>query len=346
VRVSRPAGDTGEAGREVSQSLAAYAEGTGSEHAALTALAATRLLVPVVAVLAAASEDGAEKESEMALPTLIGNDGRRAVIAFTGTETLRRWKADARPVPVPASRVWAAAISEADAVAIDVAGPVPLVIEGARLDALANGEPPPLPHEDPDIRAEVAAVTPDFTLGPGGASADLTVTLATPDMGQARQIALRLSSRLRRGIEIRALLSRTEAPDSPPPLPPHDLASTQALRSPGCGDTVPARPPETRLRVNPGAWSAGVCPAEIRKRRRGKTFHRGCRKVAGIADMASRGSRPAGSLVTRVDAAGRGSSRERGVSRGGGATRTFGIIERTPERTGGLDNPPSGLTVG
>ena len=217
MRVSRPAGDTGEAGREVSQSLAAYAEGTGSEHAALTALAATRLLVPVVALLAEANEDGTEKESEMALPTLIGNDGRKAIIAFTGSETLRRWQADARPVPVPASRVWAAAISEADAAVIDVAGPVPLVVEGARLHALANGEPPPLPHEDPDIWAEVAAVTPDFTLGPGGPGADLTVTLATPDMDQAREIARRLGSRLHRGIEIRALLSRTDPPDSPAP---------------------------------------------------------------------------------------------------------------------------------
>ena len=217
MRVSRPGGDTGEAGREVSQSLAAYAEGTGSEHAALTALAATRLLVPVVAILAEANEDGTEKESEMALPTLIGNDGRKAIIAFTGSETLRRWQADARPVPVPASRVWAAAISEADAAVIDVAGPVPLVVEGARLHALANGEPPPLPHEDPDIWAEVAAVTPDFTLGPGGPGADLTVTLATPDMDQAREIARRLGSRLHRGIEIRALLSRTDPPDSPAP---------------------------------------------------------------------------------------------------------------------------------
>ena len=217
MRVSRPGGDTGEAGREVSQSLAAYAEGTGSEHAALTALAATRLLVPVVALLAEANEDGTEKESEMALPTLIGNDGRKAIIAFTGSETLRRWQADARPVPVPASRVWAAAISEADAAVIDVAGPVPLVVEGARLHALANGEPPPLPHEDPDIWAEVAAVTPDFTLGPGGPGADLTVTLATPDMDQAREIARRLGSRLHRGIEIRALLSRTDPPDSPAP---------------------------------------------------------------------------------------------------------------------------------
>jgi hypothetical protein len=206
VRVSKPSGDTGEADPRVARALSAFARGTGSEHAALTALAGTRLLVPVVAILAAANADGTEKESEMAIPTLIGSDGRRAVIAFTGTESLRRWKDDARPVPVPAARVWAAALAEADAAVIDVAGPVPLAVEGARLRALASGEPPPLPHEDPDIAAEVAAVTPDFTLGPGGPDSDLAVTLKTADMDQARQIALRLAERCRRGIEIRTFL--------------------------------------------------------------------------------------------------------------------------------------------
>src|SRR5580658_10788509 len=118
----------------------------------------------------------------MALPTLIGNDGRKAVIAFTGTLAIKRWRRDARPVPVPAARLWpAVAAEQADAVVIDVAGPVPLVVEGARLTALANGEPPPLPHEDPDIRAEIEAVTSGFTLEPGGRDADLTVTLATRD---------------------------------------------------------------------------------------------------------------------------------------------------------------------
>jgi hypothetical protein len=38
----------------------------------------------------------------MALPTLVGNDGRSAVIAFTGTESIRRWNPQAWPVPFPA----------------------------------------------------------------------------------------------------------------------------------------------------------------------------------------------------------------------------------------------------
>jgi hypothetical protein len=208
VPVTRPAGDTGGADPAVAATLAAYAAGTATEHAALTAVAASRLLVPVVAVLAEANADGTEKETEMALPTLIGNDGRKAVIAFTGADTVRRWRADARPVPVPAARLWpAVAAEQADAVVIDVAGPVPLVVEGARLRALASGAPPPLPHEDPDIRAQVAAVTDDFTLEPGGRDAELTITLKTADLAAARAaaeaIAARLAPRLRRGIAVR-----------------------------------------------------------------------------------------------------------------------------------------------
>jgi len=208
VPVTRPTGDTGGADPAVTTALAAYAAGAATEHAVLTAVAASRLLVPVVAVLAEANADGTEKETEMALPTLIGNDGRKAVIAFTSTDTVTRWRADARPVAVPAARLWpAAAAEQADAVVIDVAGPVPLVVEGARLRALASGAPPPFPHEDPDIRAQVAAVTDDFTLEPGGEEAELTVTVKTRDLAAARAaagaIAARLAPRLRRGIAFR-----------------------------------------------------------------------------------------------------------------------------------------------
>jgi hypothetical protein len=182
--------------------LAAYAAGQATEHAVLTAVAASRLLIPVVAILAEANDDGSEKETEMALPTLIGNDGRAAVIAFTGSDTLNRWRQDARPVPVAAARLWAAALTEADAVVVDIAGPVPLVVEGARLRRLAAGEPPPPAHDDPDVRAAIAEVTADFTLEPGGPDADLTIALKATDPVRTRalvdQLAAGLRPRLRR----------------------------------------------------------------------------------------------------------------------------------------------------
>src|SRR5689334_11655387 len=104
--------DHGDTDPRVTEALAAYQAGKGSEQAALTALAGARLLIPVVAVLAggpADQGDGAvagDKNSEMVLPTLIGNDGRPAVLAFTGVESLTRWRRNARPVPAEAVRTW------------------------------------------------------------------------------------------------------------------------------------------------------------------------------------------------------------------------------------------------
>jgi hypothetical protein len=202
-------GDDGSADPVVRQALDAYAEGQGSEYAALRALAASRLLVPVVAVLNETDETGTrEKSSEMALPTLIGADGRPAIIAFTSAETLARWRPDARPMPAEADRVWQAAVAEKAAVVIDLAGPVQLVVEGARLEALASGEPPPVPYEDPDIHAliaEIIAGYPAITgvrIGPGSTefaanlSIELLVTADTDWEPQVRGAAEAISARL------------------------------------------------------------------------------------------------------------------------------------------------------
>lgn len=211
--------DRGAADPEVAAALAAYQDGRGSEQAALSALAASRLLVPVVATLVGGSGPaGGEKDSEMALPKLIGRDGRPALLAFTGLDALARWRPDARPVPAEADRVWSAAVAEGCAVVIDVAGPVPLAVEGARLTALAAGRPVPPPHEDPDIHAEVEAVVAGepgitgFTLAPGhqdGTDLAVTLRLAAGDHGAvltraANHIAARLAGRLRRGLEFSA----------------------------------------------------------------------------------------------------------------------------------------------
>jgi hypothetical protein len=122
-------------------------------------------------------------------------------------------------VPAEADRVWRAAVADGCAVVIDVAGPVPLAVEGARLVALAAGQPAPPAHEDPDVRAEVqAAIAAEpaiagFSLAPGRpGAADLAITLhlaprRDADWGPAVNraavgIATRLGARLRRGIEV------------------------------------------------------------------------------------------------------------------------------------------------
>ncbi len=223
--------DRGDADAAVAAALAAYAAGTGTEREALTALASARLLVPVVAVtgdepqLDTDCDRGrpvrGEKNSEMAIPAIVGQDGRLALPAFTCVKALQCWQRDARPVPVPAAAVWQAAVQDSQAVIIDIGGPVPLAVEGARLTALAEGTPVPYLHEDPDVRAAVAAVAASsppgirIRLGPPSAGADfsLQVVPAGPDSARpvpaemadaiAGEVAARLQGRLRRGISVR-----------------------------------------------------------------------------------------------------------------------------------------------
>jgi hypothetical protein len=170
--------DNGSADPRAAAALAAFGSGLGSEHAALSALASCRLLVPIVAAPsepegggpeaaqqgsapdhpgAGPGRAGDDRGSEMSLPTLIGRDGRPAIPVFTCVDTVTRWDARARPVPALASQVWRAAVDGSCAVIVDVAGPVPLAVDGACLAALAEGRPVPLPHQDPDVLAVVRA---------------------------------------------------------------------------------------------------------------------------------------------------------------------------------------------
>jgi len=251
--------DRGDADPQVAAALSAFAAGQGSEHAALAALVTARLLVPVVAVLAEVAPAGGttpgpdgtapgpggaatgpggglrrEKASGMALPTLLGSDGRRAVLAFTGLPSLTAWRPDARPVPVTARQVWQAGAQEADAVVIDIAGPVPFAVDGARLAALAEGRPAPLPHNDPDLQALAGAalagepLIAGFALLPGSGGGDLTVQVrlargygpADPRLQAAIQRAVERivasgGGRVRRGITVAA--STGDQPVGTPP---------------------------------------------------------------------------------------------------------------------------------
>jgi SseB protein N-terminal domain len=210
--------DDGSAEPGVAAALAAFGSGHGSEHAALTALAASRLLVPIVST----AGSGGEKESEISLPTLVGRDGRRAIPAFTCTGALAGWREQARPVPALAAQVWRAAVDEGCAVVVDIAGPVAMAVDGARLAALASGLEVPLPHEDPDVLAAAraaAAGKQEITGlwlapgrdGPEGPDLEIQVAVRPGCPQPAASEAIRLlgsevlaalGGRLRRGIAI------------------------------------------------------------------------------------------------------------------------------------------------
>lgn len=139
------AGDDGSVDPGVAAALAAYAaDPDGLHHRTLAALQDSRLVVPVVAVLGEVEYDeqglAHDKTSDMATVLMRGRDGRLALLAFTGSEPLHRWKTDARPVPVSARQAAEAALhDDAAALLVDVAGPVMLVVEGEDLRSLAEG---------------------------------------------------------------------------------------------------------------------------------------------------------------------------------------------------------------
>ena len=138
--------DDGSATPETRRLLAAAAGDAGPTAylRAVAALCLDRLLVPVVATATRMGQTAAgltsDKEAEMAVVLLQAADGRRALLAFSGLDSLQAWQGSARPVPVTLDRAAQTAEAEgAAAVLIDCAGPVSLAVEGDVLAQLAAG---------------------------------------------------------------------------------------------------------------------------------------------------------------------------------------------------------------
>jgi hypothetical protein len=139
-------GDDGSASADTRDALARSAqEATPTAYLqAVAALCTDRLLVPVVATATRLGKTtgglASDKEAEMAVVMLRTPDGRQAMLAFTGLDSLAAWQSEARPVPITIDRLAATARDEgATAVLVDFGGPAALVIEGEVLVALAAG---------------------------------------------------------------------------------------------------------------------------------------------------------------------------------------------------------------
>jgi SseB protein N-terminal domain len=113
------------------------------------------MLIPVVATVTRLGQTtgglASDKEAEMAVVLLQAHNGRRAMLGFTGLDSLQAWQAkNARPVPVTLDIAAKTARAEgAVALVIDIAGPGALVIEGEVLDKLAAGHR--LLETEPDV---------------------------------------------------------------------------------------------------------------------------------------------------------------------------------------------------
>ncbi|GGO82718.1 SseB family protein [Wenjunlia tyrosinilytica] len=229
-------GDEGAADPGLAEALARYAKDPAAEADVLAALAGTRLLVPVVAVLGEVEQgpDGLrrEKTSDMAVPTIRARDGRVALPAFTSVESMSRWRPDARPVAVHLRQALESAYHEkADTLLIDIAGPVTYQLTGPAMRALARGREGADAVTDPAVAEAVrSAVSPEPAvlsahLLPGDPTTDATLGLVlAPDAAVeevARRVAAALAadeilrSTLVQGLNLAVLPAGTEVPGNP-----------------------------------------------------------------------------------------------------------------------------------
>ena len=128
-----------------------------------TALANSRLLVPLVASLGESAEGAhgqtIDKSADLAIVAVSTPDNLTAIPVFSSVQDMQAWNSQARPVPVEAARVALAAASEGHSRVILNPATNPVAIRRPALAAMAQGLEWIPPHLDPwvlDWTQEVA----------------------------------------------------------------------------------------------------------------------------------------------------------------------------------------------
>jgi hypothetical protein len=138
-------GDDGSAPEALVQALARFRAGDGGEQSVVAAITASRLLIPLVAML---GESGVgahghviDKSAELSIVTVAGPDGRDVLPVFSSVAAMQGWNSKARPVPADAVRVAVAAASEqTDLVVLDPTSAHEFVIRRPALWAIAQSQ--------------------------------------------------------------------------------------------------------------------------------------------------------------------------------------------------------------
>lgn len=198
------AGDDGTAVPVLREAVDRLTSGTGSAADVVAALGAARVMVAVVAVLGEGEEQTAadgDKQADMALVTLTGPDGRRALPVFSSTSSLSAWDQVARPVAVTTRRAAHAALAEGcERLVLDPAGPTTFLVSRSAVVALAQGRAWQPAHSDEVVGRRLSELIADEAdvLSAGrrpGTGAELRVELAVRD-GLTREQVGALASRV------------------------------------------------------------------------------------------------------------------------------------------------------
>ena len=139
------AADDGSADPALLAALLRFRAGEGSQAEVVDAFRAARVLVPLVAEK---GDEGVgptglkvDKTQELSIVTVAAPDGRRVQPVFSSVDTMRRWDATARPIPVEAVRVALSASGEqTDLIVLDPASDTEFVLRRPAVWAVAQGQ--------------------------------------------------------------------------------------------------------------------------------------------------------------------------------------------------------------
>lgn len=173
--------DDGSADPALLAALTAFRSGSGNQRDVVNAYRAARLLIPL---LAAKGEDGigahglpADKTQELSIVTVAAPDGRRVLPVFTSVETMQRWDAAARPVPVDGVRTALAAVADdTDLIVVDPGSDTEFVIRRPAVWAIGQRQDWEPSFASPEVFAGL-----NDSIGGELAVIDLAVEAGDPD---------------------------------------------------------------------------------------------------------------------------------------------------------------------
>lgn len=200
VLVTRFQGDDGQADPRLRE-LLGDPEAYEAQREIVARLLDGRVLIPVVANLDEADEHGADKHSHMATVTITNQQGHKALMCFTGVDSVAAWREDARPIPVSGVEAAQAALQEqCDALLIDIAGPKQYALAGTGLWALAAGAAWRHPLDEPEVLEALNTTLADsglhgeFQADPSTIDGVVILLHSTPEVSAVQVLASALSA--------------------------------------------------------------------------------------------------------------------------------------------------------
>jgi hypothetical protein len=162
-------GDDGSAPESLENALSRWAseKSPSAVSDVVEALRTSRVLVPL---LAEAGEFGVtdsghvvDKSQELSIVTVEGPDGQPVAVCFSDTESMSRWRADSRPVPVEAQKVAAWVVEDQlGRAVINPGSDTECVLRRGAIVSLLTGDPYRSPADDPEIVHHVSAAFEQF----------------------------------------------------------------------------------------------------------------------------------------------------------------------------------------